>query len=241
MRLKDVSFVSPEENLLFDDILLHRADQGESGEVLRFWESPTVCVVMGRTGHPEKELLRGAMDSDGVRVFRRSSGGGTVVQGPGCLNYALVLDKQSDARLQDIRKSYEVILEHVIRVLSSCGVRAEFRPVSDLVVPGKEMKFSGNAQKRGKRFILHHGTLLYDFPVALISRYLRMPESAPEYRQGRAHQEFVINIPVPRERIKNAFVKHYGIRLTERTLSAQEARCLLGIMDRRSDVSGYSI
>ncbi len=226
---------------MFDDILLHLAEQGQSGEVLRFWESPAVCVVLGRTGKPEKDLWREAIDRDGVQVYRRSSGGGTVLQGPGCLNYALILDKESDPRLQDIRKSYEVILGQVIRVLFSCGIRAEFRPVSDLVLPEKEMKFSGNAQRRGKRFILHHGTLLYDFPLDLIQRYLQPPEDAPDYRQGRAHQEFVTNLPVSREGVKTAFIQHFAIHLTEKTLSRQESQCLLESRDRMRDGPVYSI
>ncbi|MFA5260082.1 MAG: lipoate--protein ligase family protein [Candidatus Omnitrophota bacterium] len=241
MRLNDVSFSFPEENLLFDDVLLHLAEQGKSGEVLRFWESPEVCVVLGRTGNPEQELLREAVDHDGIKIFRRSSGGGTVLQGPGCLNYTLILDKESDPRLQDIRKSYEVILDKVIRVLSACDIRAEFRPVSDLVLPGKEMKFSGNAQKRGRRFILHHGTFLYDFPLGLISKYLRVPEDVPDYRQGRAHQEFVTNLAVSRELIKTAFIRHFASHLTEKTLSRQASQCLLESRDRMRDGAVYSI
>ena len=241
MRLKDISFVSPEENLLFDDILLEMADQGLSGEVLRLWESPAVCVILGRTGNPEKELHREALARDGVRIFRRSSGGGTVLQGSGCLNYALILDKEADPRLQDIRKSYQVILSRVILALSLCGICAEFRPVSDLVLPEKEMKFSGNAQKRGKRYILHHGTLLHDFPLDLISKYLRVPEDAPEYRQGRTHHEFVANLPVSRERLKKAFIQHFAVHLAEKSLSLQESRFLLNRKGRMADGSLYSI
>ena len=227
--------------MLFDDVLLQLAEQGVAGEVLRLWESPVVCAVLGRTGDPEQELLLDLLNLDGVRILRRSSGGGTVLQGPGCLNYAFVLNKEADPRLRDIHKSYHVILGRVIEVLSSCGVRAEFRPVSDLILPENEMKFSGNAQKRGRQFILHHGTLLYDFSLHLISKYLRVPEDVPEYRRGREHQDFVTNLPLNRAQIKNAFMRLCHAGLPENTLTLQESRCLLEKKGRMAGGSPYSI
>jgi lipoate-protein ligase A len=90
------------------------------------------------------------------------------------------------------------------------GIDAEFRPVSDLIVKGTEKKFSGNAQRRGRNHILHHGTILYDFDLSLISRYLKVPKKMPDYRANRTHADFVTNISVNpqliREAIHNEFI-----------------------------------
>jgi lipoate-protein ligase A len=80
---------------------------------------------------------------------------------------------------------------------SGPDTRAGFRlmGICDLVGPDG-LKFSGNAQKRKKRFVLFHGTVLYNFDLSLISRYLKEPVRQPEYRQGRSHDRFLSNIDI---------------------------------------------
>jgi len=198
----EVSFESPDENILCDEALFRLAEKGETSEILRFWESPSVFVVLGRTGSREKDCVADTVEADRIPVLRRCSGGGTVLQGPGCLNFTLVLSKGRDRGLEDIRKSYGWILERVITVLARQNITAVFHPISDLAVArekGESLKFSGNAQRRGRKFILHHGTILRDFDLALISRYLNMPRDRPEYRNDRAHADFVTNIALQRQ------------------------------------------
>lgn len=66
------------------------------------------------------------------------------------------------------------------------------------------LKFSGNAQRRRKQTLLFHGTLLLNFDLPLIGELLPMPSKEPDYRHHRAHQEFLINLQVPAEAIKQA-------------------------------------
>ncbi len=193
-HFKDISFADPSENILYDDVLLSLAEEGKLGNTLRIWESPVYFVVLGRTGKVEEDLDLENLKADAVPVLRRSSGGGTVVQGAGCLNYSFVLSKETTPALNDLRGSYHIILEGVLTLLSNLNINAVFRPISDLALQNSEKKFSGNAQRRGRNFILHHGTILYDFNLGQISRYLRMPKDVPEYRKGRSHTDFVTNI-----------------------------------------------
>jgi len=126
------------------------------------------------------------------------------------LNYSLVLSKQKHPKLNDLRQSYEWISLKVIESLRQGGVEAYFRPISDMATGPDEKKFSGNAQRRGKNFILHHGTLLYHFDLSLISRYLKMPQDIPVYRQNRPHTDFVTNIPVDPQAFKVELAKAFG-------------------------------
>ncbi len=196
MRLEDLSFSDPHQNIAYDEELLRLADKEGAGPVLRFWESPRVFIVLGRIGKIEEDVHIDQANADGVPILHRASGGGTVLQGTGCLNYALVLSKNDHPVLNDLRKSYEWISAQVLAALKPLGVDAVFRPISDLALARNDKKFSGNAQKRGKNFILHHGTILYDFDLALIPKYLRMPKDVPAYRQARSHSDFVTNIPI---------------------------------------------
>jgi lipoate-protein ligase A len=196
MTSENLSFLDPQANLDYDEELLRRAETSGAGECLRFWESPVPFVVLGRTSVAEDDVELSQTERDDIPVLRRASGGGTVLQGPGCLNFAVVLAMKRHTDLVSIHRSYAFILGKVIISLKEIGIDAEFRPVSDLVLKSTEQKFSGNAQRRGRKFILHHGTVLYDFDLSLISRYLKMPKKMPDYRARRPHNDFLVNIPI---------------------------------------------
>ncbi len=202
MRVEDLSFSDPQENLIYDDQLLVRAEKMHQGEVLRFWESTSLFVVLGRTCDPALEVDDAACHKAGIPVLRRSSGGGTVMQGPGCLNFSLVLSRERHPDLASITGSYVYILSRVVSSLKICGVEAEFRPVCDLITGPDEKKISGNAQRRSRTHVLHHGTILYGFDLSLVSRYLREPPKMPVYRRQRPHEAFITNTTLDAARFK---------------------------------------
>ena len=210
MTLEDVSFPVPQENLDRDEALLIAADRGSGGEVLRFWESPSVFVVLGRTGSAGDDVDQAAAARDGLPVLRRTSGGGTVLQGPGCLNFAVVLNKKRDPALETINGTYRYVLERVLKGLQTIGIDGVFRPVCDLALAADDRKFSGNAQRRGREHILHHGTLLYGFDLALVSRYLKLPKKMPEYRSARPHGAFVTNIPAAPAALRRVITSQFS-------------------------------
>ena len=212
MKLKDISFPTTKENILFDDVLLALAEEGRGEEVLRFWESSDTAVVLGRIGQWKSDVRVDAVLRDKISVLRRSSGGGTVVQGPGCLNFSFILSKNHHASLHDLKKSYQFILSHVMEALNAQGFKVHFKPISDLAVHIDDKKFSGNAQKRGRNFILHHGTILYNFDLKLIEQYLKFPKDIPEYRRERPHLDFVTNVPVAIDRFKKDLGKYLIIK-----------------------------
>ena len=98
-------------------------EAGEAGEVLRFWERPRPAVVLGAGCRLADDVHEAACRADGVPVLRRASGGGTVLLGPGCLLYTLVLDSERAPELAGIRSSYAFILGRVAEALH--GARPE--------------------------------------------------------------------------------------------------------------------
>ena len=125
-----------------------------------------------------------------------------------------------------MRKSYEWISAKVIEALHLAGVEAFFRPISDLATGQGEKKFSGNAQRRGKHYILHHGTILYRFDLSLISRYLKMPQDIPEYRKDRSHTDFVTNVPIDPQVFKDHLAQIFYASPLQ-TPSAEELSLLM--------------
>jgi lipoate-protein ligase A len=81
-----------------------------------------------------------------------------------------------------------------------CEVRVQGH--TDLTLNG--VKFSGNAQRRKRRCLLFHGTILLGLDLALVETLLPMPSLQPEYRQNRTHREFVRNLPLDTDAVKRA-------------------------------------
>jgi lipoate---protein ligase len=203
IALLDLTLPTPEENLALDEALLNEAEEaggrGENlREVLRCWESPVRFVVLGSTGRLADEVHLEACRRAGVAVLRRSSGGGTVLMGPGCLCFSLILDLKTRPELGDIHGSYRAILGRTAACLAVDGLA--HRGVSDLAVGAR--KVSGNAQRRKRRTLLHHGSLLYDFDLAAIASLLKDPERQPDYRARRPHADFLANLALPAAEIR---------------------------------------
>ncbi len=192
----------PEENIAMDEILLIKAENGEIGETLRFWTSNYYFVVVGRAGKISEECYSDRCLQDGIKVIRRISGGGTVLQGPGCYNYSLILSYNSDEQYRNISSAYRTILGKIAESLNQVGIKAELFPESDLAIDKR--KISGNAQARKRKYFLHHGTFLFDFDIDKVAKYLTYPPKEPGYRKGRSHDEFIQNVPVTSEVFKGA-------------------------------------
>jgi lipoate---protein ligase len=160
--------------------------------VLRVWEWPNSAVILGAGCASHQDINEAACQADHVPVLRRSSGGGTVLLGPGCLLYSLVVRHDREPEFGQIRSSYCFILKSICNALAVPGLRPA--GVSDLAQNG--LKVSGNAQQRKRECLLHHGTLLYAFDAAKSGHYLRMPVRQPEYRQHRPDAEFLTNLPL---------------------------------------------
>src|SRR4051812_9007384 len=102
MRCLDLTLGSAAENLALDEALLVRAEDG-GPEVLRLWEWPAPAVVLGSGCKLAEDVDEAACGEDGVPILRRSSGGGTVLLGAGCLCFSVVLSYERNFALTEIR------------------------------------------------------------------------------------------------------------------------------------------
>ncbi|TWT96751.1 putative lipoate-protein ligase A [Botrimarina colliarenosi] len=205
MRLFDVTMPTPAENLALDEALLFDAS-GE--EALRLWESPTWMVVLGRSSRHAEEAHAEACRDAGVPILRRVSGGATILTGPGCLMYAVVLDLTKRPELLDLTKAHRFVLGQMVEALRPLDASVSIAGTSDLAVkrPDGLRKFSGNSVRRVRSRLLYHGTLLYDFDLPRVGRLLRTPPRQPDYRERRGHEAFLTNLAVER----SALVEEVG-------------------------------
>jgi lipoate-protein ligase A len=206
VRFLDLTLPTSADNLALDEALLVRAELGEADEVLRVWEWHEPAVILGSASRLADDVDVAACEADGVPILRRSSGGGTVLLGAGCLLFSLVLRYNRNPALSEIRSSYAFILGRLAGALDV--ERIACAGTSDLTLDGR--KLSGNSQQRKRHFLLHHGTLLYAFDLSRVGRYLLPPPRQPEYRAGRKHTEFLTNLPLSASKLKHRLRSAWG-------------------------------
>ena len=210
MRLLDFTFPTPEENLACDEALLEMCEQGHGREVLRFWEPPSVFVVLGYSNVASAEVDLEACHSAGIPILRRHSGGGAVVQGPGCLDYTLILRTAGSGPLSTIQGTNRYVMNRQCRALDHVlGGGVEVQGHTDLAIGAR--KFSGNSQRRKGGYLLFHGVFLLNFDLRWISRFLTHPSREPSYREGRSHEQFLRNLGVSAGAVKQAIQKEWGV------------------------------
>jgi lipoate-protein ligase A len=185
------------ENLALDEALLIEADAGRSARVLRFWEPPGFVVVLGASRRLGDDVYVDACRADGVPILRRTSGGGTVVVGPGALNVTVILPSTEAPGLTAVDRAQCYVVERIAQAIRTAGAPVALEGRGDLAFGGR--KCGGSAQRRLKNWFMVHCSILYDFPIERIVRYLTVPARQPEYRQGRTHEDFLSNLGLPRQ------------------------------------------
>jgi lipoate-protein ligase A len=204
MKVLDLGRLSPAADLAVDEVLLDLCEEGAGDEVLRFWEPASPFVVLGHSCRVDEDVRTEACKARGISILRRHSGGGTVLQMPGCLNYSLVLRIDERGPLETITGTNSFVMSRVCRALQKIAadeVRVDGQ--TDLVLGGR--KFCGNAQRRRLRSVLFHGVLLLSADITLVTATLKIPPRQPIYRNNRAHEEFLVNAGWAADRVRREF------------------------------------
>lgn len=211
LRLLDLTLSTAAENVALDEALLRTIEESDGEPMLRLWEPTDYLVVVGRANKIERNVNVEACRRDGVPIVRRCSGGGTVLLGPGSLVFSLVLRLEANGHLANVGRATQIILDRILNNLRRRIGDLERQGSSDLTTGG--VKVSGNSQRWLRTTLLHHGTLLYDFDVERIERYLTAPEREPDYRRGRSHGEFVTNLPLARDDLRRSLIESWDATL----------------------------
>jgi lipoate---protein ligase len=209
MKLLDLTLPTPAENLALDEALLEAAEIGElADEVLRLWELPTPAVIIGRSSKIAEEVDLTAAESLKIPVLRRASGGAAIVAGPGCLMYSVVLRYAGREHLRLLDEVHRHVLGIIVSALCAFTAGIQHLGTSDLVL--KNRKFSGNSLRCKRDHLLYHGTILYNYDLALIPRMLKTAPRQPDYRENRPHTDFITNLPLTASTLRSALTTAFA-------------------------------
>jgi lipoate---protein ligase len=201
------------ENLAMDESNARTAF-ATGGHLLRFWWGGPPAVVMGSNERPEQVADVEACTKYGVGLMKRCSGGGTVLQTEGVLNYSLITPAPNNL---DLKAGFRQGAEVVCAILAAFGINGVPRGTSDVAVGDR--KISGNAQARRWKALLVHGTLLVDFDFDLAARLLLHPAREPEYRLGRSHRDFLVTLRALGVPVHRSLIEQVAVDAARRLLS----------------------
>jgi lipoate-protein ligase A len=207
------------ENLALDEALA-RSAWATGRHLLRLWWGGPPAVVMGSNEQAEQVLDAAACATRGVDVLKRCTGGGTVVQTGGVLNYSLVMPAPNHLNL---KVGFRPGIDVVCSILAAFGINGVPQGISDVAVGDR--KISGNAQARRWKALLVHGTLLVDFDFDLADKLLRHPLREPEYRRGRAHRDFMVTLRALGIRADRHAIEKVAIEAAGPIASARAPMC----------------
>ncbi|MCX8063976.1 MAG: lipoate--protein ligase family protein [Candidatus Hydrogenedentes bacterium] len=222
MKVLYQSFISPEANIACEEYFFRKLSREMlDEEILRIWESPIHFVAIGNSQKVEESVYIESCERNNIKIIRRCSAGGAVLQGPGCLNFSLYYNLAKHPEVRNIQNSYSYILSKIVSVIfEQFNLLTEIKGIYDLVY--KNRKVGGNAQRRNSQILLHHGTLLWDVDYELMEKTLKMPVEQPEYRMNRTHREFVGILPFTKEQLVEIIVEAFCNDFTPFEITEEE-------------------
>ncbi len=218
-----------QEQLALDEALLEEAHEGRlMAPVARTWMASAPTVVVGSSSSIDEEVDRAACDRFGVGIVRRPSGGLTVVLGPGCVMWSVIIPLTGPQ--PPIERIHAALLDPLCKALRDTGQPVVRRGSSDLAIETADgdRKVSGNALRIRRGGILYHGTLLDTFDLDIVGAVLRHPPREPDYRGRRSHRAFLANLGIGRAAIDAAVRQAYRAETTPVTWPRERVKALLG-------------
>ncbi len=154
------------------------------------WIPDKTYLILGRSNNLESSLIQDRLKSNRIKVFKRPSGGETVVLTHKTLVIsALIISEE----LKNTRKYFKVFNQKIIDVLEKQGINnLSHKGISDIALNNKKVLGSAIYRTKGKLF--YHSVLNISEPASSIEKYIKHPSREPDYRNGRKHSEFVTSL-----------------------------------------------
>jgi lipoate-protein ligase A len=114
----------------------------------------------------------------------------------------VILPETAGPGLSAVDAAQRHVLDRLAESIRRLGPPVAVLAHGDLVLGDR--KCAGSAQRRLKRCFMVHCSILYQFELDRIGRYLTIPGRQPDYRRGRSHHEFLCNLDLPRRALVDA-------------------------------------
>ncbi len=228
---------NPYLNIATEEFLLKN-----TSEDLIFFYRNAPSVIIGKHQVHNIEVNLPFVTEHKIPVIRRISGGGSVFHDENNLNYAII--SSSKKAWVDFDKFTQPLIRH----LSDLGLNPELRSKSDIRVAQK--KISGNASHIFKNRVMHHGSILVDTDLNLLSQCLKNTPSKYKNNSVQSRRSIVTNIanhlksPLSISEFENTFIENlFATRFLdgEKTLSKNDLLEIKKLADEKYKTAEWNV
>jgi lipoate-protein ligase A len=157
---------------------------------VKVWIPEEICIVLGRSNNPPDALFIEDIIRDEIPVYKRPSGGETVILTPNTLIISIAIKQLS---FKGGKTYFRVINNAIIEILQNHGINnLQFKGISDIAIDN--IKILGSALYQNKDLVFYHAVLNIAESSDLMEKYLKHPTREPDYRNNRNHIEFVTSL-----------------------------------------------
>lgn len=175
----------PRINLAIEEYALKTMDVDKDSYFLFYINEPS--IIIGKNQNTIEEINTDYVESNGIHVVRRLSGGGAVYHDLGNLNFSFLTKDDGDSF-----RNFKKFTQPIVNALKEMGVDAELSGRNDILAGGR--KISGNAQFSTKGRMFSHGTLMFDTEIEAVVSALKVRKDKIESKGIKSIRSRVANI-----------------------------------------------
>ena len=171
-------------NLALEQYVFEEMDRSQ--EYFMLWQNAN-AIIIGKNQNTVEEINHKFVEEHEIQVVRRLSGGGAVYHDMGNLNFTFIVHGEDAANVD-----LHAFCRPIAAALQKMGVDAQVNGRNDITIDGR--KFSGNSQYVKKGRIMHHGTLMYDSNLSVVSECLKVSADKIQSKGVKSVRSRVTNI-----------------------------------------------
>lgn len=228
-RALDLEYDDPYMNLAVEEAIPRKVGEGKVPNTVRFWRNSN-AVVIGCFQSAKLEVNFEACKNFGTTILRRFTGGGAVYQDHGSLNYAISIRKGHLLIPNDLSETYRILSSGAVEGLRMLGLNTKFKPLNDIQINGRKVSGAAGSMRWGTVF--HHGSILVNSNLSILSKVLRSPDRRLEDKHVQSVRKTVttirdelgrdISVDEVKEKLRKGIEKAYKIRLVDGILTREE-------------------
>lgn len=158
--------------------------------IVKVWIPEQTFIVLGQSNTVEDALHADMIIQYDIPVYKRPSGGQTVVLTPNTIIISVILITTD---FNNPQYYFQMLNQKIIDALQKAGIQnLNYKGISDIAIG--EKKILGSSIYRRKEKLLYHAVLNVGESADTFEKYLKHPVKEPDYRKGRPHSEFVTSL-----------------------------------------------
>ena len=145
MRFLDLKVNDAYTNMAIDEALTKARGEWKAPDTFRLYMWKPSAVTLGYFQSVEDEVDLDALKRYGIDLNRRISGGGAVLNSAtGEITYSIIMDENDSRISKDPVESYRYLCHGIVDGLGILGIKADFKPINDIVVGAKKRALGNN-------------------------------------------------------------------------------------------------